>query len=141
MKRNQLTAALVGIAMLAFAGVALGQVRVELGKREYMSNCAVCHGESGKGDGSYFELLKTRIPDITQISKRNEGVFPFDQVYQVIDGRKQLAAHGSREMPIWGRAYSIKEAQYYGDMPYVPGVFVQVRILSLIDYLYSLQVR
>jgi hypothetical protein len=48
-------------------------------------------------------------------------------------------AHGTREMPIWGTDCSVEEAKYYGDSPYEPGVYVRVRILSLIDYIYSLQ--
>lgn len=139
MKRNRMAMALVAVLTLVCAGSALGQLRTELGKREYMSNCAVCHGTTGKGDGSYFELLKTRIPDITTISQRNKGVFPADRLYQVIDGREALKSHGTREMPIWGQDYSVQAGKYYIDTPYDPEVYIRVRILSLIDYIYSLQ--
>lgn len=139
MKLNKLTTILIASVMLAFAGTAAGQVRAELGKREYMSKCAVCHGASGKGDGSYFELLKTRVPDITTISQRNKGVFPVERLYQVIDGREMLKAHGTREMPIWGLDYSSKAAEDWRDLPYNPDVYVRIRILSLIDHVYSLQ--
>jgi hypothetical protein len=132
---------LVAILLAIFAGVTLGQVRSELGKREYMSKCAVCHGLTGKGDGSYFELLKTRVPDITTITERNKGVFPAERMFQIIDGREMPKAHGTREMPIWGQEYLVKASEYYGESPYDPEVYVRVRILSLIDYLYTLQSR
>ena len=139
MKLNKPATALVAVLTLACAGTALGQSRTEPGKREYMSNCAVCHGVAGKGDGSYVELLRTRVPDITTIIQRNKGVFPTDRVYQIIDGRETLKSHGTREMPIWGQDYSVKAAAYYVDVPYEPEVYIRMRILALIDYIYSLQ--
>ena len=42
-----LGAALIGAPVLAYA-----QMAVDIGKREYTLSCAVCHGASGKGDGS-----------------------------------------------------------------------------------------
>ncbi|MGP0055945.1 MAG: hypothetical protein ACLPQI_10345, partial [Steroidobacteraceae bacterium] len=29
-------------------------------------------------------------------------VFPTEQIRKIIDGRKTLPPHGSREMPVWG---------------------------------------
>lgn len=139
MKLNGMKLAVTALVALAVACPAFGQLRTDLGKREYMSNCAVCHGEKGKGDGSYFELLKTRIPDITTITERNKGVFPAERMYQIIDGRETLKSHGTREMPIWGQDYSVQAAKYYFDTPHDPEVYIRVRILSLIDYVYSLQ--
>ena len=48
---------LLGGAALAATGAA-AQTRVDFGKRQYDTNCAVCHGATGKGDGLYGELLK-----------------------------------------------------------------------------------
>jgi len=113
--------------------------RPDLGQRVYQSNCAVCHGASGRGDGPYVGVLDARVPVLTDLSRRNGGVFPFARVYEVIDGSAVLKAHGTREMPIWGSVYKVKAAEHYVDMPYDPEVFVRARILALIDYLYSLQ--
>ncbi|MFZ9626097.1 MAG: c-type cytochrome, partial [Burkholderiaceae bacterium] len=77
---------------------------VDPGRREFESNCAVCHGKSGQGDGSVVELLKRSPPDLTQLSRKNGGVFPIARVYQTIEGGT-VAAPGSRELPIWGRDY------------------------------------
>ena len=43
----------------------------DIGKKEFQNNCAVCHGLSGKGDGSFVELLKQAPSDLTLISNRN----------------------------------------------------------------------
>jgi mono/diheme cytochrome c family protein len=69
------------------------------GKYEYEAHCAMCHGLSGKGDGPFAQQLKsgTVVPNLTEISKRNNGVFSFMRVYQIIDGTQSVTAHGPRE--------------------------------------------
>jgi mono/diheme cytochrome c family protein len=113
--------------------------RVDLGKKEYDANCAACHGTNGKGRGPYREYLKVAPADLTMLAKKNNGVFPINRVYEVIDGREAIAAHGPREMPVWGTDYSIKAAEYYLDILYDPEAYVRNRILSLVDYLYRIQ--
>jgi hypothetical protein len=36
---------------------------------------------------------------------RNGGVFPAEAVRAYIDGRESPAAHGDRQMPIWGDVF------------------------------------
>jgi len=66
-----------------------------IGAAEYKSNCAVCHGTSGKGDGPFAEFLKNGAPSLMTLSKDNGGVFPVDKVYALIDGRGMMKGHGS----------------------------------------------
>ena len=127
-------------ATTAGTGAAPSLRAADPGKREFESNCAVCHGVLGRGDGSVVELLRRAPPDLTQLSKRNGGVFPIDRVYQTIEGGT-VAAHGTREMPIWGRDYRIQGAEYYMDVPYDPEVYVRTRMLWLVEYLSRLQQR
>lgn len=141
MTRNRLLAVLAGIAFLATPVLAMAQQKADLGKREYDSNCAVCHGVTGKGDGPYAGILDTRIPDLTVLSKRNGGVFPFARVYETIDGTNVLKAHGTRDMPIWGFDYKVRAAEYYQDHPYDPEAYVRGRILALAEYLSRLQTK
>ncbi|MCB1383674.1 MAG: cytochrome c [Notoacmeibacter sp.] len=69
---------------------------------EYRLSCASCHGIKGKGDGPMAQYMKISPADLTQISKNNGGDFPFIRVMEVIDGRGLVAAHGPRDMPVWG---------------------------------------
>jgi len=119
----------------------LARAAEDIGKREYDNNCVVCHGTLGKGDGPYAGIINTRIPDITTLQKANNGVFPYDSVYQTIDGRKEIKAHGTRDMPIWGNEYNDKATDYFFGYPreYVAEGFVRGRILALINYVYMLQ--
>jgi len=120
----------------------------DMGKIEYQSRCAVCHGPDGKGNGPMASQLRTAPSDLTQISKKNGGVFPVSVVYEVIDGRQEVKAHGPRDMPVWGERYvpslslSPKRAKSWkwADMP-DPEPIIRTRILGLIDYLSRIQER
>jgi len=140
MRPVRMIVALGGAAVVALPMLAAGQQpKVDLGKREYDSNCAVCHGVKGKGDGPYAGIVNTRIPDVTTLAKRNNGVFPFARIYETIDGTQMLKAHGTRDMPIWGNDYKVKGAEYYMEVPYDPEMYVRARILALTEYVYRLQ--
>ena len=41
----------------------IGAQAEDIGMREYVHNCAVCHGDWGKGDGRLAVLLKNPVPD------------------------------------------------------------------------------
>lgn len=113
--------------------------KLDIGKVEYDQSCATCHGLDGKGKGSFSEALELSVPDVTSLARRNGGVFPVTRVYDVIDGRELVKAHGTREMPIWGKHYSVGAAPRYDDYAYNPEAAARGRILALIDYLYRLQ--
>ncbi len=114
--------------------------RVDPGKREFDSNCASCHGVDGRGKGILVEFLRRSPPDLTQLARNNQGILPINRLYEVIDGRN-VPAHGSRDMPVWGMDYRIRDAEYYGELPYDPDALVRARILSLVEYISRLQAR
>ena len=115
-------------------------VRVDLGKREFEANCASCHGMDAKGRGPLVEFLRKSPPDLTQLAKSNQGVFPMNRLYTVIEG-ENLPAHGGRDMPVWGRDYRLKDAEYYMDTPYDAAGLVRARILALLEYISRLQAK
>lgn len=114
--------------------------KIDAGKREFEANCASCHGVSGKGNGPVSDLLKKSPPDLTLLAKNNGGVLPVSRLYDVIEGAG-VQAHGSRDMPVWGKEYRLQAGERYGEVPYDPEAYVRGRILMLIDYLNRIQVK
>jgi mono/diheme cytochrome c family protein len=106
------------------------------GKYEFRRNCVICHGLNGKGDSVMrnLNLLAEHPPDLTQLSKRNSGKFPFWQVYRIIDGREPVKGHGTPDMPIWGNLFSIQNGKGLSSETTAAG-----RILNLVHYLQSIQ--
>ena len=82
----------------------------DIGKIEYQSGCAACHGVDGKGKGPVAAFLLTKSADLTMITKKYNGAFPFGHIYDVIDGRQEVKAHGDRAMPVW--AIDIRHHQF-----------------------------
>jgi len=137
---KRIFATLAMSAPLSLPGIATAQQQTtDLGKWEYDTHCAVCHGLKGKGDGPYAGMTTRPIANLAALAKANNGVFPFQRVYESIDGTKALKAHGPRDMPIWGRDYSAIAAERYPNAPYIPEAFVRGRILALTEYVYRLQ--
>jgi mono/diheme cytochrome c family protein len=108
MKSAIFKTSLLTTALLLSSGVVFAQQKsIDFGKMEFDANCAVCHGEDAKGNGSLRELLRASPPDLTLLAKNNKGIFPMGRMYEVIDGAG-VPSHGSREMPIWGKTYRIR---------------------------------
>ena len=129
------------------AGAAQAQ-DLDIGKLEFQSSCATCHGTDGKGNGPLREQLKVPPPDLTMLAKNNNGVFPTNAVYETIDGSKTVPAHGTREMPIWGNDSTplstcltllIRPIGRVAGPEQSPEVVVRKRILAVIDYLSRIQ--
>ncbi len=118
--------------------------KLDLGQNEFEMNCAVCHGLHGRGDGPYTGILKTSVPDITTLSQRNGGTFPFQRVYSSIDGTEMIGAHGTRQMPIWGQTYRLKAEENFFTwraFPWDAEPFVRARILAVTEYVARLQIK
>jgi mono/diheme cytochrome c family protein len=96
----------------------------------FRAYCASCHGLDAKGTGPAARALKSEVPDLTVLTRNNRGQFPTLRVRQMIMGDQVVAAHGSREMPIWGPIFhQIEEDQDFGN----------VRLTNLVKYLESIQ--
>lgn len=127
-------------AAFALAGAANAEPLVDVGKLEYEGACAVCHGLGGAGNGPMVAQLTKPVPDLTVLARNNGGVFPFDRVYQVIDGRQEVKSHGSREMPVWGRGFRKQSSGYFDSYPARDTESpARSRILALTEYVYRLQ--
>ena len=139
-ERRRLISTLTGVVLAVSSGVAFAQ-QDSIGMLEFQKQCASCHGMDGKGAGPFLEFLKQTPPDLTKLSKKNEGVFPYKQVYQWIEDPGRVRAHGTAEMPIWGDRYNAEVLEKFG--PYDTGAAaakeVQGRILELVFYLATIQ--
>src|ERR1700687_6280806 len=131
-----------GIVSLLFSSLpASGQTKSE-GQKEYerliysvkgpdlfRAHCAACHGSDAKGTGPLASALKTKVADLTVLTKHNGGQFPSARVRKTITGEDVLASHGSRDMPIWGPIFhQIESDQDFGN----------VRLQNLVEYLESI---
>jgi mono/diheme cytochrome c family protein len=133
---------LSAIVVLLVSQVAAWAQNIDVGEMEYLSSCAPCHGRNANGKGPLADQLKAAPIDLTQLAKRNGGVFPMNAVYEKIDGRQEVKAHGTREMPIWGYRYQpfpIGTDQTTNRNLPDPEPMIRGRILSLIDYLNRIQ--
>jgi mono/diheme cytochrome c family protein len=130
-------------AVLIFHAQAWAQ-KHDVGQTEYLSSCGACHGSDAKGRGPMANQLKVAPADLTQLAKKNGGIFPVNAVYEKIDGRQEVKAHGTREMPIWGYRYmpwpNPSLNPYLDDPSYgLAQLLIHSRILSIIDYLDRVQ--
>ena len=150
------TTSITKLALMAGAAIALTLFLVSsaahaeedtIGADEYRISCLSCHGVGGRGNGPLAEFLTVKPTDLTMLAKNNGGQYPnlkaghypFLRVYQVIDGRADVAVHGERAMPVWGNRYLAQQpggvSSYGGDYEKV----VRGRILELVYYIQSIQ--
>jgi mono/diheme cytochrome c family protein len=132
---------LVGVAFLTFfAASAQAQPQVEKKPIKpvpasdaagmFQSYCAVCHGKEGKGNGPAASALSKAPADLTRIAARNGGTFPDVRVKRYIEGLDEVAAYGTRAMPMWGDLFRSLSRDT-----------AQIRVQELSDYLKSMQVK
>lgn len=131
------------VALCALAGLVSGlslaqqqppkKPGLTAGARLYKENCAVCHGNDGKGNGPPPETsaFTAPPPDLTTLAKRHGGKFPDAYVESVLRNGTTVPDHGPVEMPVWGTLF---KAEAKSDEPQVA-----LRIINLTNYLKSIQ--
>jgi mono/diheme cytochrome c family protein len=75
------------------------------GEMTYVLYCHSCHGKAAKGDGPLAKDLKVFLPDLTLMSARNGGSYPYDRVVRIIRGGEPLRGHGTADMAAWNNAF------------------------------------
>ncbi|MCC1494442.1 c-type cytochrome [Cognatishimia sp. F0-27] len=102
----------------------------------YQNNCAMCHGETGIGDGPMARAMTRAPANLTLISLRNNETFPRARVMSTIDGyaRSDMDTPG---MPEFGDLL---------DSPLVPfdsGDGIQTptprKLVAILEYIESIQ--
>ena len=94
----------------------------------FTTYCAVCHGKDGTGNGPAAKALAKAPADITKLSARNNGTFPGVKVRRYIEGQDEVAAHGTRDMPMWGDLFRSLNRDT-----------AQLRVEALAEYLQAMQ--
>jgi mono/diheme cytochrome c family protein len=100
----------------------------------FRTYCATCHGTSARGDGPLASSMTRKPSDLTEIAKRNGGLYPSELVLRTIDGKNPVRGHGGPDMPVCGDAFA--RSRDGGDP-----ARVRTMIQSLVDYLESIQSR
>ena len=90
--------------------------------------CASCHGLDATGNGPAAKALAKAPADLTKITARNGGTFPETKIKRYIEGADEIAAHGSRDMPVWSTLFRSMEP-----------ATVPLRVQALADFLKSIQ--
>lgn len=101
------------------------------GVEMYKTYCAVCHGADATGNGPAASALKVPPSDLTILAQKNGGKYPTMKVVTVIRGEEALPAHGSKEMPVWGKLFWSMSGGHEA--------VVQQRVSNLSKYIESLQ--
>lgn len=133
----QLSPMLPLILSLAMPGLLVAQTpdkpdptKAFRGKSSFNTYCGSCHGKQALGDGPLAKDLKFQPANLTELSKRNNGTFPFDMVKETIEHGRSVRGHGSKDMPAWGDAFEMTEQTAEA---------AQEKVLELAHYLWSLQ--
>lgn len=137
MRRLILTAFIAAVAVAAATAQAQAQtVKTGTMKQTVASDgpgmfnayCASCHGLDGKGSGPAAKALSKAPADLTTIKARNGGTFPAIKIKRYIEGADEIAAHGSRDMPVWSTLFRSMQPDT-----------VPLRIQALTDFLATIQ--
>jgi mono/diheme cytochrome c family protein len=133
---------LTAVFSLTAAGVLSGQSRPTIkkvvltetsatsGQEMFAAYCAACHGIRGKGDGPAAVALKKQPPDLTRLAATNGGKYPDYRVTETLEA-KEIFAHGSQEMPVWGALF---KSISHGDRD-----LVRMRLVNLTSYIKTIQ--
>ncbi len=123
---------LVGMMLSSYGTAPAQEMEVIAGGEiEYQRYCGVCHGVDGRGRGLMSRFLTIPPSDLTALSKKNAGRYPFWQVFRAIDGREGVRGHGTGELPVWGARFRADAGADDGSSR----AQVAGRILALVFYL------
>ena len=119
---------------LVLAEAASAQEAVVRGREYYLRYCAPCHGNDADGRGPVAPALKASPPDLRYLGERYGLPLPTGTIARFIDGRQDVAAHGPRDMPVWGRRfYEVWAAKKSGKGD------LQTQIRDIVQYLNAIQ--
>jgi mono/diheme cytochrome c family protein len=81
------------------------QSNPQSGKQMFTDYCAPCHGKDGAGNGPAASAMNKTPANLAMLAKNNGGKYPAAHVAAVLTFGQEKAAHGSKEMPVWGQLF------------------------------------
>jgi len=117
----------------AFAGGKADVKAARAGRAVFIRHCAACHGVEGKGDGPVASSLEAPVPDLRKLPAK-DGRFDEARVRTSIEGTQSAAAHGTRDMPVWGKVLA-RTGEKRGEG------WAQTEVWTLVEYVKSIQGR
>jgi mono/diheme cytochrome c family protein len=127
-------ASLLGAAFGLWLVTGTAGAASDTGARLYLNHCAACHGADGEGSGPVAAAMQVTMPNLRTLTMRSGGAFPQEAVTAYIDGREIKAAHGDRQMPVWGDVFR-------GADQGTAERTVRRRIAALVEFIAMLQYR
>jgi len=103
------------------------------GKETFLKYCASCHGADAKGDGPAAVALNPPPSDLTTLAKRHRDEFPSGYVGALLKFGRNLVAHGSDDMPVWGSRFR--------DLDPIKDPTGQQHMDDVVAYIESIQTR
>ncbi len=128
------TAALILCSATALLAARRLPKEVTEGRVLYTRYCASCHGLAADGRGPVAVALSRPPSDLRRLAERYGTPLPAERIARFIDGREDVAAHGARDMPVWGERFRAPEPEQSGRKP-----AVDPRVVSIVAYLASIQ--
>lgn len=106
------------------------------GRVLFNDNCAACHGNKADGNGPLAPKLALWPANLTELSLRNDGIFPADDVIAKVHGY-QGADHFA-DMPSFGSVFTGPTVEWKtADGASIP---TTENLILLVKYLETLQV-
>jgi len=99
------------------------------GADTFKEYCASCHGLAGKGDGPAVVALKVVPGDLGKLSQRHNGKYPADWMLSVLQGKADIKAHGTTDMPVWGPVFRSFEGE----------ANTRLRLYNLVEHIKTFQ--
>ncbi len=83
--------------------------------------------------------LNTPPGDLTLLSKKNGGTYPYKMVFDTISGKNVIKSHGTRDMPVWSLELSMPRHEGSGGPIRRSQYQVNLEIKRITDYIKSIQ--
>jgi mono/diheme cytochrome c family protein len=126
------------LAVLGAAAALAGctAMPVDVGRAAFQQNCTSCHGASARGDGPMAVFVPSGVPDLTELSFRNDGTFPEEHVVRVITRISDLH-EAIVAMPDFGALLDASPTVYTA--PDGTRIATDATVLAITSYLESIQ--